>query len=214
MPISQETTIFVRMDNQTTAKQLFQDLSAAPPEAAYEAAWQYLAKAKPAPAQPLRLIDPATGAFLLRFEANGTKYSVRTAEEGVPLLRFKKIQTLVAQMGFDASVSDQYAALDRIEKYFNKSEYIKAAGGILDMKMALSKAERAFPFAADACAMFILRDGEDITQLPTEAEIQAKVEDWNAAGLYAADFFFLCLSYSTAWNAVLNDFLLLIRGGA
>jgi hypothetical protein len=197
--------------NGPTAAELYAALAGAAPDTAFEAAWLYLTTGK-GPAGRLRLVDPETGAHLLRFEANGTRYQVRTAEEGVGLLRFQRLQVLTAQMGMDADLNSQYAALSAIEANFNKAQYVQAAHGIVDMKMAISRAQRPFPYAAEACAMFIVKEGEDDTELPSAADIEAKVEDWNAAGLHEADFFFLALRYTQGWSSALHAFSLKLQG--
>ena len=160
--------------------------------------------------QRLRLIDHKTATHLVAFEANGTKYTIRTAEEGIGLRRFTKLRSVMSQLGFEASLAEQQQKLRQIELLFNKQEYVKAAAGITDMQQALSRAGRPYPAAIEAASLFIFAEGEKETDLPTEAQTAKKADDWAEAKIHEADFFCLALQYSADWSGVLQGFSLLL----
>lgn len=158
----------------------------------------------------LRLVDSATAAHLVTFEANSVKYSIRTAEEGIGLRRFSKLREYMSRLGFEATLADQLQVLRKIEQHFNKAEYVKAAAGIIDMQQALVRAGRPYPAAVDACALFIFAEGEKEYDLPSEADVLKKADDWAKAGLHEVDFFSLALQYSAQWSEMLQGFSLLL----
>jgi hypothetical protein len=153
----------------------------------------------------------ATGAFRLVgedgrhvpwFDAAGKRYNILTPDDNMPLLRTQNLRARLAMVGSDTTLTDQYQMLQRIKAALNQRQpdYVGAAAGIESMLQALTKADRAFPFAAEAACLFVVLPGEDLGRLPTEAEKEAKMQDWNDAGLNGQDFFFLCLHWAWAWN--------------
>jgi hypothetical protein len=192
---------------------LFETLATAEDQSlAREAAFMYLRQTSRDENKRLRLINPEDGSHLLAFEANGTKYRVVTAEEGLGLRRAQALRVAASQMGFDAALTDQLASLQSIEKLLNKQDWVRAAAGIVDMQAAIKKAWRQYPYAAEACSLFILAEGEDLKEVPSQAQTAAKLEDWAAEGLHEQDFFFLCLAWLREWNGALSDFYLLMAG--
>ena len=201
------------MDEKTkTSAEILLSLRAQEPEAAMEAAMEFLKKAQKEQGQRFRLINPETGAHVLRFDAAGKQYRILTSKDGIGLRRFAALRGAVSQVGFDASLMEQLAQFRRIEAAFNKQEYMKAAAGVHDMMQAVNRAIRAFPYAAEACALFIVTDGEDLKALPSQADVDEKVSDWAEEGLHESDFFFLCFRWAQDWNEELSDFSLLIQG--
>ena len=185
-----------------------------PPAEACEAAFAFLRETHQDADGRFRIIDPATGAGLKSFTANGNKYQVLQPADGVGLRRFAALRTAISQVGFEASLMDQFAQLKRVETAFNKGSYMEAAAGIHDMMQAIGRAGNSFPSAFEACALFVIRDGEDVSRLPTAAETEAKISDWSAEGLHEQDFFFLCLRFAQGWNEGLAGFSLLLQGRA
>lgn len=197
---------------ETTAGEILAYLRGLPAAGACEAAFQFLRETHRDAEGRFRIIDPATGASLKSFTANGNKYQVLSPEEGVGLRRFGPLRTAISRVGFEASLMDQFAQLKRVEAAFNKGSYMEAAAGIHDMMQAIGRAGHSFPEAFRAAALFVLREGEDVSKLPTEAETEAKIADWAEEGLHEHDFFFLCLSFAQAWNEGLAGFSLLLQG--
>jgi hypothetical protein len=192
---------------------LFEALATAEdPALAREAAFMYLRQTSRDENKRLRLINPEDGSHLLAFEAAGVKYRIVTAEEGLGLRRAQALRVAASQMGFDAALTDQLASLQSIEKLLNKQDWVRAGAGIVDMQAAIKKAWRQYPHAAEACSLFILAEGEDIKEVPTQAQTAAKLEAWAEEGLHEQDFFFLCLAWLRDWNDALSAFYLLMAG--
>ena len=55
-------------------------------------------------------------------------------------------------------------------------------------------------------------EGEDIKEVPSQAQTAAKLEAWAEEGLHEQDFFFLCLAWLRDWNDALSAFYLLMAG--
>jgi hypothetical protein len=201
----------VNEKNKTSAE-ILSLLRSQEPGVAIEAAMAYLQHAQKEQGQRFRLIDADTGNHVLRFEANGKTYRVLTSKDGIGLRRFAALRAAISQVGFEASLVEQLAQFKRIEQAFNKQEYMKAAAGVHDMMQAVTRGMRTYPYAAEACALFIVREGEDLKALPTQADVDEKVADWAEEGLHESDFFFLCFRWAQAWNEELADFSLLIQG--
>jgi len=202
------------MSEKKKASEILAYLRQAGPTEACEAAFEFLRETHRDMDGRFRIINPATGAALKSFTACGRRYQVLSPAEGVGLRRFAALRTAISQVGFEASLMDQFAQLKRVEAAFNKGSYMEAAAGIHDMMQAIGRAGHSFPAAIEAASMFILREGEDVSRMPTEAETEAKIEDWAAEGLHEQDFFFLCLSFAQEWNEELAGFSLLLQGRA
>ena len=155
-----------------------------------------------------RLIDPATGLALPRFTAGGKEWHILTPTDGLPLLRTQNLRVRLTMVGHDATLGDQLAQLETIKQALNQGQdFVAAAAGIHSMQIAITKATRAFPFAAEAACLFIVEPGEDLTKLPTDAQAAAKMQVWNDAQINAMDFFFCCLNWATTWNADTHGYL-------
>ena len=164
-----------------------------------------------------------TGAFRLvgedgrhvpYFDAGGKRYNILTPEDGLPLIRTQNLRARLAMVGSDTTLTDQYQMLIRIKAAMNlrPADTVAACAGIESMLLALTKADRSFPFAAEAACLFITLPGEDLRKLPTDAEAQAKMQDWNDAGINGQDFFFLCLNWAWAWNNDIAGYLQRLGG--
>lgn len=212
--ITQKTQLqtYEEMSEKKTAPEILAWLRDQGSKQACEAAFQYLRETHRDEAGRFRLVNPESGGFMLNFTANGTKYKVLTPEDGIGMRRFSALRGYISRVGFDASLMEQFAQLQRIETAFNKAEYVKAAAGIHDMMQAINKANRAYPYAAEACCLFIVKDGESTKQVPTQAEIEAKILDWEEEEIHEQDFFFYCLTWATELNAALEGFSLLLQG--
>jgi len=192
---------------------LFEALATAEdPALAREAAFMYLRQTSRDENKRLRLINPEDGSHLLAFEAAGVKYRIVTAEEGLGLRRHQALRVAASKMGFDASLSDQLASLQAIERLLNKQDWVRAGAGIVDMQAAIKNAWRQFPYAAEACSLFIIAEGEDLKELPSPAQTAEKLENWVEGDLHEQDFFFLCLAWCREWNDALSAFYLLMAG--
>jgi hypothetical protein len=156
-----------------------------------------------------RLVDQETGHHVPEFQAGGKTWRILTPDDPLPLARAQNLRVRLSMVGHDASLGEQLSQLETIRRALNQREpdYVGAAAGIHSMQQAITKATRAFPYAAEAACLFIVEPGEDLTKLPTDAEAQAKMQVWNDASLHPMDFFFLCLNWASAWNERTTGYL-------
>lgn len=153
------------------------------------------------------------GTYKAEFEANGVKYRIRTADEGVSIARFNEYQKMAGMMGFGATFQKLYE---------NHQKAIKLANGVVSKENTftdlvlhlnaiqegiLKASEERNSIALYICSLFIVREGEDLTTWSMELA-RDKIDDWNREGYHAEDFFFLAL---TSVGGFKNAYLELIE---
>lgn len=166
------------------------------PQAAWNAAMKFIEKAMNTP-DMMRLIDPDTLQWRTQFQANGTVYRIRTPEQGLPLLRYTKLRAALAMVGYDSTMPDMMQQLKRMRSLLNqegKSMTFDLSVAVHNLMETVRKADRNWDFATWAATLFIIREGEDLTRYD-EADAEKKIEDWNAAKIYPADFFLCCMKW-------------------
>ena len=168
------------------------------PAAAWNAAMRFIEKSMTAP-EIMRIIDPDTLQWRTRFEANGTSYRIITPEQGLPLLRYTKLRAALAMVGFDSAMPDMMQQLKKMRELLNaqgKSMTFDLSVAVHNMMETVKRSDRNWDFATWAATLFIVRDGEDLTRYD-EADAERKIEDWNAAKIYPADFFLCCMKWES-----------------
>lgn len=153
------------------------------------------------------------GTLKSTFEANGVKYTIRTADEGVSIHRFNEYQKMSGMLGFATTFQKMYD---------NHQKSIKLANGVVSGKNTftdlvlhlnamqegiLQASEERNSLALYICTLFIIREGEDVTTWSME-QARDKIDDWNREGYHAEDFFFLALGSVTGFK---NAYLELIE---
>ena len=155
------------------------------------------------------------GGLQRTFEANGNTYKIRSADEGVSILRWSAYEKLALMLGYNATLQqihdNQKKAVDMLNKIL-----LAAGGGCqytpIDVIQHLqAQTESLKKFAVERynkamllCTIFIVKDSEDLHQW-NQAEAQEKIEDWIAEGLDVADFFLLARIFSPQWNNLLKE---------
>jgi hypothetical protein len=179
------------------------------PAATARACFEFLNRVWRDEAGTRRLVDPATGLHLPRFEAGGRDWHILTPDDHLPLVRAQNLRVRLVMVGHDAGLESQMAQLEQARQALNRAQpdYVAAAAVIHSMQMAITKATRVFPFPAEAACLFIVEEGEDLTKLPTDAQMHGKMECWNDAGIHPMDFFFLCMNWATGWNESMRGYL-------
>lgn len=142
-----------------------------------------------------RIVDSDTGKWVSEFEANGTKYYIRSAKEGIGIERYTKLRQMLSIVGFDATFADQVAAINRIKKYANSlvtkdPQLDKLFAEIANMEEAITRTDRKFDFSMYAATLFIFTEDEDLTKWD-ERLAEKKIKDWNDAKIHEHDFFLL-----------------------
>lgn len=143
------------------------------------------------------LIDWNTGRHVSEFEANGQRYYVRSAEEGIGMVRYREFKSRILPVigmndtlgNIRAGVRTAIQAANTVGSKEPKLDVLFKTLAGLDKEIEATgrKWEPVFYGAT----MFIVRPDEDINEW-SEALADEKIADWKAAGIHEMDFFFLC----------------------
>ena len=145
--------------------------------------------------KPNALVDPATGKTVSEFVANGQKYYIRRPEQGLPLLRYERLQELSTVTAFDSTYAEIIAKVNGLIEKANSlvTKQPKLNELFLDIeniKQSLNKRDRHWDYSLLTCTLFIVKPDEDLTKWE-QHEQEKKIEDWNTAGFDMNNFFFL-----------------------
>jgi hypothetical protein len=149
---------------------------------------------------PPSLIDPNTQKIVSEFKANGQKYYIRRPEEGLPLLRYERLQELATVTSFDATYGEIVTKVNGLVEKAN-SLVTKAPKlnelflDIENIKQSLKKTDRNWDYSLLTCTLFIVKPDEDLTKWEQQ-EQEKKIEDWNEAGIPMDNFFFLVVYWA------------------
>lgn len=142
------------------------------------------------------IVNYNSGRWETPFEANGQEYHIITPKEGLPPLRYTYLQQMLVASILNNPIGEILAAFDRMEGHINTLtspkprmvdlvlEVRNLKRGVIEMK------ERKYDAVLYTAALFVIRPGEDVTAWD-ERTAEAKIADWNAAGIDTHDFFFL-----------------------
>lgn len=152
-----------------------------------------------------RIVDPDTGKWVSQFQANGNKYYIRSASDGLGFKRYVEMKRLLSVVGFDATYSEQLAALNRMTAAANtlvsKSPQLDLLfREIENMRESIKRADRKWDYSLFAATLFIVRPDEDLNEW-SESIASEKIDDWAAEGLHEQDFFLLVI----LWASQLSD---------
>lgn len=133
------------------------------------------------------------------FTANGKKFIIRSPNEGIGIYRFSKMEDMGGVLGFDASFKSLVKSQKKYEEIYHEDipASFKAKKMLLNSHAVLdgitSAAKNRYAKAFFMCTLFIVRPEEDLTKWNQDYS-QAKIDDWNAAGLNEQDFLDLALN--------------------
>jgi hypothetical protein len=145
------------------------------------------------------------GSMLRYFEANGQKYKIRSASEGIPIKRWTAYEKLNLMFGYNATLNQLYSnqkkvgdmlndiLLKKDSSSFNVMDVVKHQDSMLEGLKETSKARFSKGFYL--CTIFIVRADENINDWDAEFAEQ-KIEDWTSEGYDSADFFQLARIFS------------------
>ena len=148
------------------------------------------------------------GAFAPTFMANGKRYTIAKPDDGIGIWRYNQMNKLLipAQAGYDSFVS-MYKAWD------TEIAKVMAISGEGASKLAMANAVRTiksniaeldhmdYERWVTICTFFINREGEDTSKW-SQADANAKIEDWCAANINVFDFFALALGRLEGYNEI------------
>ena len=146
--------------------------------------------------QAKHIVDYTTGRWESEFTANGQTYHVLSPRDGLPPLRYTYLQQMLAVSVLNNPLGEIRAAFDRMEGHINslttaKPRLVDLVAELQSMKRGIVELkERKYDAAMYTAALFVIRPGEDVTKWD-EHTAGGKIEDWNAEGIDAHDFFFL-----------------------
>lgn len=149
---------------------------------------------------PQPLVDPKTQQIVSEFTANGQKYFIRRPEDGLPLLRYERLQELSTVTAFDSTYGEILSKVNGLIEKANSlvTKQPKLNELFLDIeniKQSLNKKDRNWDYSLLTCTLFIVRPDEDLNKWE-QLEQEKKIEDWNEAGLNMMDFFFLVVYWA------------------
>lgn len=154
-----------------------------------------------------------SGGFAPYFEANGRKYKIRSASEGIPIKRWTAYEKLNLMFGYNATIDKLYQnqqltkgmlndiLLQRAESSYSVIDVIQHQDSILAGLIDFSKARVNKAFYL--CTIFIVQEGEDIHNWDSDLAEQ-KIDDWIKEGFDSTDFFLLARIFSPQWNRIIT----------
>lgn len=156
-----------------------------------------------------RLIDPESGQWVSEFDAGGKKYYIRSPDEGLSLRRYTKLKQLLAEVGFDASYSEQLAKLNELIGHANSLVTTSPRmdllfSGLDNMRQAIQQSQRDWDKSFYAATLFIVTDGENLNEWD-ERLAEQKIQDWNEAQFHEQDFFLLAMYWASLMTQELNE---------
>lgn len=138
------------------------------------------------------------------FKANGTKYRIRTPEEGIGIERIALLYKMSGGVGYGVGLGDQQKNWKRVGDLLQ--DFVRGKNNLEDI-FALIKsqhegigveANEGYSLDLYLCTLFIVKEDEDLTQW-SKAEADEKIEDWNKEGYNERDFRGLALTQLAAF---------------
>jgi hypothetical protein len=143
------------------------------------------------------------GEYPLEFTANGRKYRRLTADDEISIYRFTVLHKLASQAQLGMSATQVLEVLGKVKAGIwacvtdgknSTTHFFRSVAMMEELDKAIrGEVKHDYHLGFYIAAVFIVRDGEDLTKFVQE-EQQAKIDDWNAEGYDARDFFALALS--------------------
>jgi len=185
---------------------LYEKLRQADPEEARQAAMALLYEIEQRqPSEWMHIVDPNTGQIQRYFTANGTKYTVLTAQDRTSIFRTTEFRKMALLVGSEPTLSTLIERLTNLQRLINtttaaSTPLYELSIGIENIRQSLREAANDWTPSLRACTYFIVTEGEDLaTYDPAHAE--KKILDWNEAGIHPPDFFFLALNMEQELSA-------------
>lgn len=120
-------------------------------------------------------------------KGNPVRYRIHTHQE-IGLMRTVTFNQEMIRCGYGYELSDIIASQIRQRKAMNELRFVDAAVELNNNLERLGDLNGKRDPHLMACALFICRENEDRTKIPTDAERATKIEHWNNAGI-PHDFF-------------------------
>lgn len=146
------------------------------------------------------------------FTANGKTYRI---ESSLSFDRWRDMQRIEAELSFASTMEQQREGIKRIYQALNAKEGLADAAVIAKNMLigAASIDEKWIPTILKLCALFVNEVDEDRRTI-TQAQIEAKIRDWNEEGIEAVSFFKLALGVLPGYASAYRDASRIGSGGA
>lgn len=128
------------------------------------------------------------GDYEREFMANGNKYIILSAEEGIGIIRWSKLQLMSSVLGYGTDLATLEQGFVKLSELFNgfvknKNTVFEIATHINEMRSGMiTESRRNFSYVFWTACLFIVKEGEDMTKF-IEEEQEKKIEDWNKEGI-------------------------------
>jgi len=128
---------------------------------------------------------------LTKWQANGVNYTVLPS---IPLARYIAFQKLTPRLTFGTTFPEMFKNLAKAYEALNNRKFADSAVLIHNMMNGIRDVENEnrHEAALMICAIFIVRDNEDITTID-EQLMKEKIKDWELEGFEINGFFNLAL---------------------
>lgn len=134
-----------------------------------------------------------------KFECGGKMYYI---SETLSFARYEKLQDLLIEFAYSASVQDIFIALRAAYEKLNAQKFADASVAIHNIMAGIEKIDKKKYPALQICALFCNVDGEDLTTC-SDAMINGKLESWGKE-LDVTPFFHFAVALLPEWMAALN----------
>lgn len=124
------------------------------------------------------------------FEANGKTYK---ANVELSIDRWLKMQSFQIQLGFGVEYEEMQQNWKKVLEYANTQKFTDIAVLGYNMVNGVSKVYSRQPLILKFCALFFNTPDEDLSTI-SDAQIEAKIEDWTKEGLGIDGFFVFSLA--------------------
>lgn len=142
---------------------------------------------KRVPGDRLRELELGKQLFVL---GNGNQYFI---EPHVSAARFKEMQLLEVDLGFDMDYKKISERLGEAYEHLNNQNFADAAVEIRNIMDGVAMTENKHMPIMRYCAMFLNRAGED-RRIVDELVVDAKIKDWEDEGITYHSFFLLAIN--------------------
>lgn len=154
-----------------------------------------------------------TGGFAPFFDADGKKFKIRSASEGVPIMRWTAYEKLNLMFGYNSTIDKLHKNMQKTKSMTNeillqKGDCKHSIVDVLQHQDSILKG--LFDFSHEKvnkalylCTIFIVMEGEDINNWD-KGVAEAKINHWIKEGLDITDFFHLAAIFSPEWSRIIG----------
>lgn len=141
----------------------------------------------------IRLPRDSKGDFEPKFKANGKEYFIRSAEDGIGIIRYARLMKMSSVWAFGLNIGAQVSNWQKVDQMINGfvrgENNLQAIFAHIGESVKGIKRETENDYLAThwtAC-LFVTAKDEDLTKF-VDTEQQEKINDWVAAGIHERDF--------------------------